>query len=267
MATHSTAGDLRSQEVRELLARSEHDQVELAALGGLDLCVLGAPKHALCEEDLANAWLGLPRRRRRKITEVATESLLKRGHLIADGGTKSADIDTYALDPALGLVVAARSRPAFIVVTAIGATRTRTPRMYGVGDEDKPVRAVVVEQPAAMPLPREEVPHVAKMGPFGRLYRYILVSPDTATDWLASWLFQSVPEPLRTADAPLPARLVSVYHQGKGRKSPGTTVAFRNGEGRVQLLKDGAADGDVVGEYDQDQVRALMRDLLTPDGR
>lgn len=265
MATDTTAGDLRAQAARDLLARSAHEQVELVVLNGLDLCVLGAPEQALCEEVLADAWLKSSRLRRRKAVKLTTEALVERGHLIAGSAKKSADVDAYAMDPALGLVLAARSRPAFIVVTALGTTGARTPRMYAVGDEAEPVRAVVVELPEALPLPPGEVPHLIRMGVLGRLYRYVLISPAMAIDWLTSWLFQPVPEPLRTDGFPLPARLVSVYHQGKSSEPPappGTTVAFRNGEDRLQLLKDGAEDGEVTGTYDRSGVRTIMRDLM-----
>lgn len=262
MATQPKAADLRTQAARELLARSEHEQVELVALTGLDLCVLGAPKHVLCEEDLADAWLKWSWLRRRKAIKLTTETLVKRGHLTVDGSKKPSDIESYAMDPALGIVLAARSRPAYVVVTALGTTGVRTPRMYALGDEEKPVRAVVVELPEALPLPPEQFPHLVRMGPVGRLYRHVLVSRETATQWLTSWLFQSVAEEFRPPDRPLPARLVSVYHQGEGNALPGSTAAFRNGEDRLQLLKDDAEDSEVVDTYDQDGVRRIIGDLM-----
>jgi hypothetical protein len=262
-AARNRTPESRTREARALLERALQEPVELIILSGMELCVLGAPKQVLCEEKLATTWLGYSDRRRRKAMDVTTESLVSRGLLLAeaDRGPQAADADsdTYALDPALGLMLAARSRPAFVVVTAIGTAEARTPRMYGIGDEEVPVRAVVVELPQTRP--PGDFPHLAALGALGRLYRYVLVSVDTAADWLAEWADKPAPEQLRTADG-LPARLVSVYRHDEGSDFRGFTVALRHEGGRAQLLVDGAADGDTAGEYDADGVRRIMRDLL-----
>lgn len=275
MATDSAAARSRTQAARELLARAGHEPVELVTLTGMELCVLGAPKHVLCEEKLAAAWLGQSERRRRKAVELTTASLVKRGLLLAQepAPSPSSGTEGYALHPALGLVLAARSRPGFVVVTALGGAEARTPRMYALSDaggdsdhEDGPgtVRGVVAELPES--LPPGDFPHLARMGVLGRLHRYVLVSQDTAADWLAEWADQPAPDSVRAPDGRLPARLVSVHRHDAGRDFRGFTVAFRSREGRAQLLRDGAPDGEVVGEYGRDGVRGIMRDLLVVGG-
>lgn len=274
-STGSTAGQ-RTEAARDLLARAAHEPVELVVLTGMDLCVLGAPKQVLCEEKLAAAWLGQSARRRRKAMELTTESLARRGLLRAQGsrpqdaGTEpdtdtdtDTHTDTYAMDPALGLVLAARSRPGFVVVTALGTAEARTPRMYALGDETGALDTapvVVVELPESAP-PGHGA-GLARMGVLGRLYRYVLVARDTAADWLAEWADQPAPESVRAKDGHVPARLVSAYRHDEGRDFRGFTVAFRHDGTRAHLLRDGAEDGDAVGAYDREGVRGIMRDLL-----
>lgn len=282
MATQSTAADLRARAARDLLARAAHEPVELVVLTGMELCVLGAPKQVLCEEKLAAAWLGQSQRRRSKAIRLTTQSLVKRGLLLAerpadsaqgpdsphtadlpdslDAFTDSPGDDSYALDPALGLVLAARSKPGFVVVTSLGSVEARTPRMYALGDEEQQVRAVVAELPEA--LPPGAFPHLAAMGPLGRLHRYVLLSRDSAADWLADWADQPGSGTLKAPDGRPPARLVSVYRHDEGRDFLGFTTAFRHDGGRAQLLVDGAEDGGVAGTYDRDGVRGIMSDLL-----
>jgi hypothetical protein len=289
MTRQPTPADLRGQAAREMVARAQSAPLELVVLSGMELCVLGAPEQVLCEEKLAAAWLGYSERRRRKAMDLTTEALVKRGLLLEqrgaapgpasgpapDGAPEATPLDGapadgaarrdttpegYAMDPALGLVLAARSRPAFVVVTALDGAEARTPRMYALGDEQEPVRAVVVEVPEAAP--PGDFPHLDRMGALGRLYRYVLMSRDTAADWLARWADQPAPDALRAKNGRLPPRLVSVYRHDEGRDLRGFTVAFRHDGGRAQLLEKGAPDGEVVGAYDRDGVRGIMSDLL-----
>lgn len=273
-ASAVSTAEQRTEAARHLLARAAHEPVELVVLTGMDLCVLGAPKQVLCEEKLAAAWLGQSARRRRKAMELTTESLARRGLLRARGSRPQdagaepdtetgTGTDTYAMDPALGLVLAARSRPGFVVVTALGTAEARTPRMYALGDESGALDTapvVVVELPESAP-PGHGA-GLARMGVLGRLYRYVLVARDTAADWLAEWADQPAPESARAKDGHLPARLVSAYRHDEGRDFRGFTVAFRHDGTRAHLLRDGAEDGDAVGAYDREDVRGIMRDLL-----
>lgn len=286
MAMQVTTADLRTQAALDLVARSAHRPVELVVLSGMELCVMGAPQQVLCEEKLAAAWLGQSERRRSKAMRLTTESLVKRGLLLPepaaadrprttpadsaaqDTGTDGTATDdsgadeTYALDPTLGLVLAARSRPGFVVVTSLGSVEARTPWMFSLGDEEQHLRAVVVELPEAVP--QGDFPHLAKMGPLGRLYRYLLLSPGAAADWLADWADKPGPDALRnkTRDGRPPARLVSVFRHDEGHDFRGFTTAFRHDGERAQLLVNGAADGEVAGTYDRDGVRKIMHDLM-----
>ena len=268
MTSESTAADLRTEAAYDLLIRAQDAPQELAVLSGLELCVLGAPKHVLCEKELAAAWLGYSDRRRRKAMQLATESLVKRSMLLERSGTPRtgpegiSPVDSYAMNPALGLVLAGRTRPGFVVVTSLGPAEARTPRMYSIGDEEQPVRGVLFESPES--LPPGDFPHVVRMGPLGWMYRYLLTSQDFVADWLAAWVDKPAPEALRAKDGRLPPRMVSVYRHDEGRDFLGVTIAFRHDGERAQLL---AEDGEVAGEYDREGLRGVMGDLLVAGTR
>ena len=78
--------------------------------------------------------------------------MVERGLLI-DGSTQTGRQhgSGYALKPELGIMLAARCRPSFIVVTEIGLPDLRTPRFFALGDQAEPVRGFVVEEPTALP--------------------------------------------------------------------------------------------------------------------
>lgn len=260
--TEARAQD-RSWAARRLFDQAQNETVELVILTAMELCTLGAPKQVLFDEAVTLAWLDMAKRRRRKIMELTTEGLVNRGLLTAVEATRrsgTTELDSYTMDPALGIAVAARSRPAFVVTTEVSGTPVRAPRMYGVGDEEVQVRGIVVELPIQRP--PGDFPFLEKMGVLGRFYRYVLVSGVAAADQLAEWADKPAPEATRAKDGRLPSRLVSVYRHEEGRDFLGFTTAFRHDGERAQLLMDGAEDGDVAGTYDRDGLRKIMSDLL-----
>jgi hypothetical protein len=176
----------RTDAARQLIGRAQGGElVDLAVVSALDLCALGGPRHALFDEDVARAWLKMGDRQRKKALDSVTESMLGRGLLIDDGLRTSARprSGSYALQPELGLMLAARCRPSFIVLVAAEDQDLRTVRLFALGDQAEPVRAFVVEMPAAPPPGGSR--DAGKLGPLGRIYRHVLASPDQAADVLA----------------------------------------------------------------------------------
>src|SRR5581483_11877192 len=114
--TAAAAG--RAEAARILIEAAQAEAVDLVTVSALELCALGGPKHPLFEEAAARAWGQLGGRRREKVIEWVTEGMVERGLLIEDNprtGFWHPGRD-YSLKPELGLTLAARCRPAFIVL-------------------------------------------------------------------------------------------------------------------------------------------------------
>jgi hypothetical protein len=250
----------RTEAARHLIDRAQDEElVDLAVLSAMDLCVLGGPRHPLFDEDVARAWSRLGGRQRDKFTEAVTESMLQRGLLLDEGLRTSAQplSGSYALKPELGLALAARCRPSFIVVTEAEHQRVRGLRLFALGDEAEPVRGLVLEAPAG-PLPDRERDSAAtpKLGPLGWIYRYALVSRQQAAEVLARWTLS----PPRGPGGNRPGGyLVSVYQPGQGN-CLGTRVRVRGNGASAQVNGPGEQD---LAERDLAGLRAVMLGLLT----
>jgi hypothetical protein len=248
----------RTEAARQLIGRAQGGElVDLAVVSALDLCVLGGPRHPLFDEDVARAWLRMGDRQRTKVLDSVTESMLGRGLLIDEGLRTSARprSGSYALQPELGLMLAARCRPSFIVLTAAENQDLRTVRLFALGDQAEPLRGFVVEMPAAPP-PGGGFPDAGKLGPLGWIYRHVLASPDQAADVLARWTIS----PPRRPGADVPgAYLVSLYHPD--REAPAGRQLRVRGDG-TRARVEGAGDQDAA-EYDAAGLRAVLLGLIT----
>ena len=260
----------RTEAAAALIEQAQHsDFVELVTVSALELCVLGAPKHPLFEESVAHAWLQLGNRRRKKVIEWVTEGMVKRGLLIEDSAgfspvNKGA---TYSLKPALGIALAARCRPAFIIITETAAASLRTPRFFALGDQDHPVRGVVVEEPAALPADMAgDFPHVKKLGPLGRFYRYVLVSQDNAAEALAELAISPLPQPPSADETP--GWTVSFYRHYDGRNPVGFQLTVHGDGTKAHLVSPGSSDNSAgTAEYDFAGLTAVMLDLINRQTR
>jgi hypothetical protein len=114
----------RTDTARQLIAQARSNAVDLVTMSALELCVLDGPSHPLFEETVTRAWIQLGDKRRRKVVEEVTVGMIKRGLLTGDKPRRDArqGVSSYSLKPELGLMLAARCRPAFIVVAAGKAT-------------------------------------------------------------------------------------------------------------------------------------------------
>jgi hypothetical protein len=246
----------RTPEARQLIEAAQSASfVELVTVAALELCVLGGAQQPLLEESVADAWRELSGRRRRKLVELTTAAMVERG-LLTEIGTQPDGV-TYALRPALGIALAARFRPAFIVITETAKASLRTPRLFALGDEEVPVRAVVVEEPAALPAGSAEFAGVKKLGLLGRFYRYVLVSPDRAAQVLAEWAIMPPPGP--GADE-VAARWVSLFRH-RELHIAGRRVIVAGDGSTARLLPPGAGAG--AADYDHAGLTEVMRDLMT----
>jgi hypothetical protein len=272
-ADAAAAAAERTEAAVQLIEQARHsDVVELVTVSALELCVLGGPKQPLFEEPVAHAWLQLGNRRRRKLIEWVTEGMVDRGLLI-EGNAGFSPVSkgtTYSLKPALGIALAARCRPAFIITVTTEAS-LRAPRFFALGDRDHPLRGVVVEEPAVLPADiAGDYPHVKKFGPLGRMYRHVLVSPQKAAEALAEVAIspppQSAPALAPPAAGRAPGWTVSVYRQYDGRNPIGCQLTVHGDGARAHLVRPGD-DGAGTAEYDFDALTAVMLTLITGQAR
>jgi hypothetical protein len=255
----------RTEGARQLIDQAQADVVDLVVVSAVHLCVLGGPRHPLFEESVSRAWMKLGNRQRKKFIESATESMVERGLLIDNGPRTDFQqhSGTYSLQPELGIMLAARCRPAFIIITETTVPNMRTPRFFALGDQAEPVRGVVMEFPAV--LPRESAddsPPLRQLGPLGWLYRYVLMSPDEAAAVLAKLV---VSPPRVFGGAAVPAGyLVSAFRHYDEKNPPGYRLSVQGDGTKARLDGPGTGDGDQAGaEYDVDGLRTVMLDLIT----
>ena len=191
----------RTAAAQRLIARAQAEIVDLVTVSALDLCVLDGPRQPLFEERVAHAWVKLGERQRRKVMEEVIASMLQRGLLIDDHPLPGArqHVSNYSLKPELGLMLAARCRPAFVVVAVGESPGLRPLNLFALGDQSKPVQGIVAEVPTELPPERASAyPGTRKLGPLGWIYRYVLVSPVNAAEIIARWTISPPPQtPMR----------------------------------------------------------------------
>jgi hypothetical protein len=252
------AADDRTEAARNLIDRAQMGLVELVVVTALELCSLGGPARPLFDEMPARAWTRLGRRQRRQAMDQATQGLVRRGLLIDTTSRTSPEqpIETCALKPELGLVLAARCHPAFAVTIRAEDHNLRTLRLFALGDEAELVRGFVLEAPGLPLNPERHFAEVSQLGPLGWFYRYFLVSRDMAAEILAQW---TVYPPLQPgAPASLGWLLYAWYPD---RKNPaGYRLRIRGDDTEADL--DGLTHGGPA-QYDVEGLRAVMLDLLT----
>jgi hypothetical protein len=158
------------------------ESVELAVLSGLERCALGRPTYALVDRSIRLAWDGFGEDRRRKATEMTLAGLRNRGMLKAGAAEKAAGKDAapaseqdWDASPELGIVQAAQRGPAYLVVTEVDGKTARCLRFFALGEEGRPVRALVAEEPVALPS-SSAYKNLGGLGPLAWMTRYRLVS-------------------------------------------------------------------------------------------
>jgi hypothetical protein len=240
----------RTDAARQLIETAQSDGiVSLGTLGGMDLCILGGPKQPVFPQALTKAWLGLGAHARKKLIADRTADMVGRGLL-----TRTSDAGhAYALNPGLGIALAARCRPAFIVTAGIGP-HLRPLCLFALGDQSDPVRGLVAEAPTALPDADRKYPKHKKLGPLGWLYSYALLTPGTAAFMLAQWVIAVPPD--SPSGPGQPPYVVTLFRPGAGAAAAAELSVV--GDGTTARVTGPGVDG----QFDQDALRTVMLDLL-----
>jgi hypothetical protein len=250
----------RTETARHLIAQAQVDVVDLVTLSALELCVLDGPRQPVFDKRVAQAWTQVTQRRRRKVTEEVTAGLVRRGLLI-DGAPQHGPVQgvsSYSFKPELGLTLAARCRPAFVVLAKGERDDLRPLNLFALGDQADPVRAIVAEVPAGLPPDRAAAyPDTRKLGPLGWIYRYVLVSPANAADLLARW---TMTPPAQPGDAEPVRYLVSAYRPD--REHPAGYHLSVRGDGIRAVVDRSSIGGAPSAPCDLEELHGVMLDLI-----
>jgi hypothetical protein len=265
MLNPAIAAAERTETARHLIAQAQVDVVDLVILSALELCALDGPRQPVFEQRVAQAWMQVTDRRRRKVTEEVTAGLVRRGLLI-DGAPQHRTVQavsSYSFAPELGLTLAARCRPAFVVLAKGERDDLRPLSLFALGDQADPVRAIVAEVPTGLPPDRAaDYPDTRKLGPLGWIYRYVLVSPANAADLLARW---TMTPPAQPGDAVPVRHLVSAYCPD--REHPVDYHLGVRGDGARAVVDGPGMGSDQSAHYDLEGLRGIMLDLLARASR
>jgi len=191
--------------------------VRLPAMTAAELCVLGAMTSTLIDARAWSWWTSAPPGRRPALREMAWAFLACR-QLVTSGPAArgAAEAGRMRVAPPAALIVAGRTRPAFIVLCRRGAAGEPEPtRMYGIGDLESGIREVLIEE--AKP---------GQVGWAGPAYEFGLASPIAAGRALARWA--AFPD---AAAGPDRSRVIDIHRPGTRDIRPATrfSVAVRGG--------------------------------------
>jgi hypothetical protein len=204
---------------------------ELPIMSSAELCVLGALSHPVLDAPALAWWAA----------QADKEKLARLVYAVM-GRRKLLDPDTGRVFPPLGLILAGRSRPAFVLLTREKpAAEPRAARMYGIADQSG-VRAVLVERTQPNP--------GAWTGP---VYRFMLTGVESEAVALAEWV------------AGGKHRTLDLYRPGSGTTSPSERLVV-NPARRHQLSVDWQTPGGESEEplaCDQQGLASLAASIMT----
>jgi hypothetical protein len=251
-------GDPRASDVgavRALLDRTATDgadTVRLPAMTAAELCVLGAMTSTLIDAAAWSWWTSAPASRRPELRAAAWRFLASRQLISADAarGAGLSEAEAVQVAPMAALVVAARIRPAFVVLCRAGAggEPART-RMYGIADVRQGLRAVLIEKAG-----------IGQAGWAGPVYEYQLGSPAAAGRVLANW---ALGPPLAPAAKDWPRR-VDVHLPGTSDIRPARRITVQaDGECFRALAEPRWLYVTNQLPCDEDVLASLLTDTLT----
>ncbi|TNC26031.1 hypothetical protein [Amycolatopsis alkalitolerans] len=177
-------------EARRLFDAAEQNGLApLPDLLATELCVLGAPAHSLFDEAIVRAWAELPEAAREELVVNALNGLHQRRLLDPPADP---DDPTLRMHAPLATIVTGRAHPSFLAVCTAECASQDAPRMYGVAEQGRGIRVVLVERPSTNRLN----PHTGDVeelapeedGNLNQIYQYLLVSPGEAVRALGAWL-------------------------------------------------------------------------------
>ncbi|MGA2830798.1 MAG: hypothetical protein ABSF03_32330 [Streptosporangiaceae bacterium] len=259
----SGAGDPRradADEVRALLHQAtavRSGAVRLPAMTAAELCVLGAMSTALIDAEAWSWWTLAPPARRPALREMAWRFLTYRQLVTSEpAGRQATDPGRVRVAPPAALIVAGRTRPAFIVLCRSGVTgEPEQTRMYGIGDQASGVRALLIEE--------------AKPGAVdwaGPAYEFGLASPTAAGRALARWAASPGPAP---PPGQALSRLIDIHLPGTRDIRPAARISVQARSGHLHILCQ-----HILGQpsrlnvtnplpCDEDVLACLLTDTLT----
>jgi hypothetical protein len=221
--------DPRAAEVRQLIDRARRDdQVSLIALSAIELCVLGAPKHPFIHESITRAWARLSHRVQESAVTRFTQELADRGLLITIPGPVGSPAK-YSLSPELGVILAARCRPTFLVLNDVPGLNRPQPVLYALGDQHDPAQALVAEVPAG--LAGNNLKHATPDG-LRPIFGYLLLSKTGAADFLARWTINPPQAPRIKPGTP---RVVTLAHPQDTHGTLGFRISVRGDGNRARV--------------------------------
>jgi hypothetical protein len=242
-----TAAAERSDEARALfaaLASGTDEPVVLTTLSGVDLCILGGTSG----EALATSWNRLRPEDRNKITEARTSQMIERGLLIEQSPGQGYDpLACYAVSPKLGIALAARSSPAFMVTSAVSPKQAPL-TLFAVGDAVAPVRGIVMEVPSLVAGKEDPARE-----PLSWQFNHLLVTPDFAAEYLAESAIRNAPA---NAFHKKTARTVSLFRPRTGPKP--TAELSILGDGTTARVKGPGING----EFDRAALKTIALQLF-----
>ena len=225
--------------------------VRLPAMTAAELCVLGAMTTSLIDASAWSWWTSAPPGRRPVLREAAWRFLAYRQLITHDvpGEATPGQARRVRVSPTAALIVAGRTRPAFIVLCREGAAgEPERTRMYGIADQ-RGLRAVLIE--AATPRP---------VGWAGPAYEFGLASPAAAGRTLARWATRAGAAPARR---PRP-RLTDLYLPGAGARLPAGRIAVRATGNGWQVQRDSSLlSAGYPLAWDEDGLTGLFTDTLS----
>jgi len=227
----------------------------LPPLCGADLCVLGGPKHPVFWEPLASAWLGLDAHARMRLIESRTQSLVNRSLLIEESPCVGHFTGPrFTLAPELGILLAARCRPSFIIATH-PSKRLPSVNYFAIGDESNPVRAILQEIPD---IPDHE-DLTRTWGPLSLVFCYRICTPAAAAGFLARWALK--PLPAKPGQEPSP-RTVTLLRPGESTTSAPHQLAIHSDGTEARIDGPGVSSA-----HDVHGLRGIMADLISKGTR
>jgi hypothetical protein len=222
------------------------EPVVLTTLSGVDLCILGA----MSWETLATSWNRLRPEDRAKITEDRTHQMIERGLLIEQSPGQGYDpLAYYAVSPKLGIALAARSNPTFIVTSAVSPKQAPL-TLFAIGDAATPVRGIVMEVPSLINGKDKGNP---ALEPLSVQFNHLLVTQGFAAEYLAEATLRNAPS---NAFHKKTARTVALFRPGTGPKPTAELTIL--GDGTTARVKGSG----ISGEIDKEALRTILLDLF-----
>lgn len=232
----------------------EYGAAPLPDLTAADLCALSGTRQVLFEDSEWAWWAGLDEVTRQRLSVGVLEILVDRRLLDPPPEHEeesTANTVAMRVRPPLAIILAARQQPGFVAVCTVPDHKeSGEPRMYGIVEDGKPVRAVVAEQVSDK-----------KIGEFGQLHKFGLVSMAQAGKALASWA--RLPTPPHRLTGYRPPRIIDVYWHRESEPLTRERIAVRAGRKKLQIARwgiDGTEHPAVT--CDRDELGKLLGDIL-----